>query len=403
MELHLLSVMLRSRESFYLIQQYMNPKLYSREFIIVMEFIEDYYERDQKAQSVDRQVIEELVRSNVANDKHVERFLNMIEEAWAMDTSEANVKQVILSLKKREMGQELAMAIANDKEHDDLLTSYAEVIKYSNLEDLTEKGTEVYEGDSIDDLLEHVVNPTDKMVVYPLSLSERLDGGLSGADSMIVFARPEMAKTALILTMAAGFAKQGFRGIVFNNEERIERLRFRALCNMAGMTANEVRSEPEVAKARALENGFANIIFIAMSPGTVAQIDAFVDRYKPQWFIVDQLRNLAAKAENRTNQLEANAQGIRNVGKKYNCVNISVTQAGDSAEGKAVLEMGDVDNSNTGIPGACDVLLGVGATKEQVENGIRVMSLVKNKVGGNHDSFPVRFNQWLSKYASIKD
>lgn len=169
------------------------------------------------------------------------------------------------------------------------------------------------------------------------------------------------------------------------------------------MTANEVRSEPEVAKARALENGFGNIIFIAMSPGTVGQIDAFVDRYKPEWFIVDQLRNLAAKAENRTNQLEANAQGIRNVGKKYNCVNISVTQAGDSAEGKAVLEMGDVDNSNTGIPGACDVLLGMGGTKEQVEKGIRVMSLVKNKVGGNHDSFPVQFNQWLSKFISMKD
>ena len=65
--------------------------------------------------------------------------------------------------------------------------------------------------------------------------------------------------------------------------------------------------------------------------------------------------------------------------------------------------MGDVDSSNTGIPGACDVLLGVGATDQQKAQGSRVLSLSKNKSGGVHDNFPVRFNQWLSKYVSFKE
>lgn len=403
METHLLAVMLRNRDDYYLIKQYLNEKLYTREFVIVMGFIGDYYDRDDNAESVDLTVIEQLVRGTVANDKHADKFMGLITEASETETSGANVKQVILSLKQRELGQELAAAIANEKEHSDLLDKYSEIKNYTTLEELTEKGVEVYEGKDLDDLIEHVVTGTDKIKCYPLSLSDRLDGGLSGSDSMIIFGRPEMAKTALVLTLAVGFAKQGKRIIIFNNEERIERLRFRALCNASAMTANEVRSDPETAKGRARENGWDNLIFIGLSPGSVNQIDAFIERYKPDGIIVDQLRNLLAKAENRTNQLEAAAQGIRNLGKKHDIFTISVTQAGDSGEGKAVLEMGDVDNSNTGIPGACDVLLGIGATESQKEQNIRVLTLIKNKIGGIHDNFPVRFNQWISKYASMKE
>ena len=403
MELHLLSVMLRDRDSFYLILQHMNQKLYSREFIIVVEFIQDYYDRDEKAKSVSLDLLHELVRSSTNNDKHADKFIALIDEAYGLDTSDSNVKQAVLLMKRREKGQELAMAIANDKDHEALLTDYSEIVKYTSLEDLTEKGVEVFENTDLDELIEHTVRDRQVLRVYPLALNERLDGGLSGSDSVVIYGRPEIAKTGLILTMANGFARQGARGIVFNNEERIERLRLRAFCNSAGMTVNEVRADPETAKKKAEENGFYNIVFIALSPGTPAQIEAFVERYQAKWFIVDQLRNLAMKSENRTNQLEAAQTAIRNIGKKWNAISISVTQAGDSAEGKAVLEMGDVDNSNTGIPGACDVLLGIGATDEQKVSGIRVLSLCKNKIGGIHDSFPVKFNQWLSRYISIRE
>lgn len=402
MELRLLSVMLRSRESFYLILKHLNQKLYTREFILVVGFVKSYYDRDDTAQEVDLELLHQLIRTVTVNEKHADKFVNLVDEGYATDTSEANVMQVVLSMKQRQMGQELAQAIANEKEHTELLGQYTEVLKYSKLEDLTEKGVEVFDGDDVDDLIEHVVNPINKIRVYPLSLSDKLDGGLEGSDSVVIFGRPEMAKTALILTMSCGFANQGHRGIVFNNEERIERLRLRAFCNASGMTVNEVRADPEEAKRRAKERGFYNIVFVALSPGVPEQIEAFVERYEAKWFVVDQLRNLAMKSENRTNQLEAAQTAIRNIGKKHNAITISVTQAGDSAEGKSVLDMGDVDNSNTGIPGACDVLLGIGANAEQKENGIRVLSLIKNKVGGIHDAVPVRFNQWLSKYASIK-
>jgi replicative DNA helicase len=401
MEKHILSAMLGSRESFYLIMSYITTRLYSREFQIIIKFIKSYYDRDENAQLVDRTLLAELIAAQTANEKHTEKFLKAIDEALLLETSDANVKMIVLNMKKKELGQELAIANANGDDSSEQVETYREIMKYTDLDELTDRGVEVYDTKDLDDLINHEIDPTTRMIVYPLSLNERLDGGLRGSDHMTIMARPEMGKTGLVLTMACGFARQGKVGIVFNNEERIERLRMRGLSCATGMTIQEIRNNPQAAKDIAEQVGFHNIIFISLSPGTVHQIDHFVEKYKAKWFIVDQLRNLAMKAENRTNQLEAAAVGIRNIGKRYDAASISITQAGDSAEGKAVLTMGDVDNSNTGIPGACDVLLGVGATDDQKALGIRVLSLSKNKLGGVHVDWPVRFNPFLSKYVSM--
>lgn len=369
---------------------------------MLVGIIKGYYNRDAEALAIDDTVFLELLKVELDNEKHYDRMVPIVEEALLLDTSESNVKEVVLQAKVREKAKELAIAIADGRDHDELLTEYTELKRFSNIDELLERGVEVYEGGDVSDLLDQMIHREGVLAVYPLALNERLDGGLQGSDHMVIFARPEAGKTACELTIANGFARQGAVGIVFNNEERIERLRKRGLSCATGMTFTEMRDNPQAVKDIAEQVGFHNIIFISLSPGTPQQIEAFVERYKPKWFIVDQIRNLAVKSESRTNQLEAAATAVRNIGKKYNAITISITQAGDSAEGKAILEMGDIDYSNTGIPGACDVLLGIGMTEEQKRENIRVMSLSKNKIGGVHDSFPVRFNPHLSKYISHK-
>lgn len=395
--------MLASRESFYLILAYLNLKLYGREFQILVDFVKDYYDRDEHAKLVDRTLLVELISGSTNNDKHVARFLGIIDEAYSLDTSDTNVRQVILQLKQRELGQELAMAIANEKDHTKLLEDYSDILKFTDLDAMTEKGIEVYDSSSMEEMIAHQIDDHTRLKVYPLSLNARLDGGLRGTDHMTVFARPEQGKTAFVLTLAGGFAKQGARGIVFNNEESIRRLYMRQISNLTGLTVAQIKADPAAAAESAKDNGFDNIMFVSLSPGTPAQIEAYVKKYEPVWFVVDQLRNLFIKSESRTNQLEAAATAIRNIGKKYNAIAVSITQAGDSAEGKAVLDMGDVDYSNTGIPAQCDVLLGIGSTSEQHQLNLRVFSLSKNKISGNHDSFPVKMNPLISKYVSIQE
>jgi len=113
--------------------------------------------------------------------------------------------------------------------------------------------------------------------------------------------------------------------------------------------------------------------------------------------LVDQLRNItSAKSDNYTQLLDKNAQAVRALGKKYDLVTISVTQAGDSASGRAILGMGDVDSSNTGIPGAADVMIGVGVTEALDRSGQRMLSLPKNKLGA-HSQVLVSFDPYRSK------
>lgn len=406
MEKHLLSVMLASREGFKLISQHIDihrnlsrEKKYSREFGLLYQAITGYYNRDGEATHVEPQILKELLASESLNDKHVERLSEMIDEVVGMDTSSHNVKEVVLNMKKNELALSLAVAIQNGQEHGELVQEYADLSRISQLEGVLDRGLDVYESTDINDLLTGE-DRAGALAVYPLAINQRLDGGLIAGDHVTIFARPEMGKTALVCTLATGFARQGAVGIVFNNEESVNRLRMRALSCATLMTRQEILNNPDAAKDIAEQVGYHNIIFVSMSPGSPEQIEALVERYQAKWFIVDQLRHLQVGNSNKVESLELAANAARAIAKRHGAIAITITQAGDSADGKSILYMGDVDFSNTGIPGACDVLLGLGATEEQQAAGIRVISLSKNKLGGEHSHFPVRLNPMLSKYVS---
>lgn len=91
--------------------------------------------------------------------------------------------------------------------------------------------------------------------------------------------------------------------------------------------------------------------------------------------------------------MEEVQKSIRAMASRYGFAAVSVTQAGDSAEGKAMLTMGDVDSSNTGVPGACDVMIGIGATDSMKETPRRMLSFPKNKIGHTHEGIVVSFDK----------
>lgn len=400
MESQVLSIALKGRGDFDLLANHLNPKRWSREFQIVFGFISEYYKRDSDAKSVDIAILGGQIEHSVQNEKHVDKFMEIVREADAMETSSANVKVAVLKAKEEELAQELALRIANGKEHRDILDQYNQLLQAEDLDVEEDSGIQIYTAADMEALLMEEIDPTSRLPVFPRDLGDRMGGGMRGSDKMTLIARPNMGKTGAILTMACGWARAGFPGTIFNNEERIARLYIRAISCITGLTGDEVKADLRKAMGMAMDRGFGNLKFVSMSPGNPAQIDRELDKNPDdKWFIVDQLRNLAVKSDNKVNQLEDAAKAIRNIGKARNLVSVDVTQAGDSASGKSVLDMGDVDNSNTGIPGACDILLGIGANEMQVAQGIRVFSLIKNKLGAE-EAFPTRFNQSISKYVS---
>lgn len=731
METHLLKAALSSRESLYLILDYIAAKAYTREFQILIEKIKEYYDKDETADHVVREVFLAGLEAAIQNKKHIETFTNIINEAEAVDTSTANLQEIILQAKLQEVGNKLSVAlINNDKNVPELLDQYRELSHYTSLEELSHVGVEVLTSDDIDRVLESAASREHEMIVYPMAFNERLEGRAAGGHHIIIFARPEMGKclavgtevlmhdgtvkkvedvvegdtvagpsgarkvlgttkgtsdmyrvtypwgesyvvndehvlslkrskaegrhkhgdilnvpvreymawpeskkqrykgwkcgvdypeaelpikpyllglwlgdgtstkpsittkdaevlaafvdeygepsyvekeitysfwktplfnqlksmelignkhipqhylcssrqqrlallaglidadghlvahavgyqlvtssdvlkdgyvklarslgfhatakqvwkratnanhegdwywsvyigaeafaevpvrlarkrgqqaatpkrkglqfgitvecigkgeyagfaldgdhlfllgdytvthnSAFNITIACGFARQKKEGIYIINEDRVEDIYTRIISNLTGLTRDEIMRDRATAKQMALERGLEYIRLVSLAPGTLKQVEAFADKYRPKWMIVDQLRNLDVKEANKVLQLEYAATGLRNIAKKYNLLMISSTQAGDSGEGKKLLTMGDVDFSNTGVAAQADVLVGIGGDPVDVMEGRRIINISKNKLSGLHQNFPVKLIPQVSRYMSFR-
>lgn len=405
MEQPLLAASLRSRQDYDLIREYVDLKLstYSKLFQIVMSKVGEYYARDGTAQFVLPEVLLTQIAESLRNVKHVERIQELVSEALASTGSDVNVRAAILLAKQQEVGDKLSQAVsgASGGDVDALLAELQELRAMTSLDDLAEQGLEVYHDLELEHLIASEFDPTSLIKVYPSSFNERLDGGAKRGHHITVFGRPEAFKSGFCINANCGFARQGFKSLYFINEDRPQDIILRHVSNLSGMNKRQIQADPKQAQALANANGFQNIIVVSCSPGTPAMIEEYCDKYQPDAIIIDQLRNLKVKADNRVNQLEYAATAARTIGKKCNVLVVSVTQAGDSGSNKAVLEMGDIDSSNTGIPAQADVLAGIGVDAVLEAENRRSISLPKNKISGRHEAFPVNIIPSLSRMTSV--
>ena len=403
MEKQLVGVSMRSRQDYNLVRSYVdvNGKQYSKPFQIVMGMIGDYYSRDGTAELVLPEVLAAQIRESVRNQKHVELFDNFLAESVAVG-HDINVRAVVLAAKQQELGDRLAVAITtNSSDVDELMKEYKELRSYTDIDTASDTGLKVYKGDDLAAALRLAFQSNNVIKLYPQSLSDRLDGGASLGHHVTVYGRPESMKSGTAINMLCGGAREGRKGVYFINEDPAASIITRMISNLTGLTKRQIDTDQDRALALAHDSGFGNIVVVDAWPGTLAAITDVVEAEDPQIVVVDQLRNLKVKADNRVNQLEYAATGVRTLAKQANVLAISVTQAGDSADNKAVLEMGDVDFSNTGIPAQADLMIGVGVTPELEAEGLRVFSLPKNKISGDHSNFPVRVIPQLSRVTSV--
>lgn len=403
MELHLLKASMASREAAFLVMDYIKMKEYSREFGIIMGKIKEYYKRDADVPAINRELFIAMLGESITNQKHLARFTDLIDQSLLSDASVSNLTKLIIDSKRHEIGLRLATSLANkeDDKVEELTEEYRRLGAIESLEELEGGGIEIFTEADAERLLEYELSGEGKMQVYPRALNERLMGRAAGGHSIIFFARPEMGKTAFCVTAATGFARQDLPGIYVINEDRTEDVYIRTVSCLTGLTYREILMDPGRASRLARERGLGNITFISLTPGNPRQLHSYVEKMKAVWLIVDQVRNLDVKEQNKVIQLEKAAQAQREVAKKHGVLAIGTTQAGDSAEGKRILTMGDVDFSNTGVPAACDVLAGMGGNEDDVQKGTRFMNLSKNKIGARHESFPLQLNAPLSRLLSV--
>jgi len=366
----------------------------------VLAALSTYYDRDPAARAADPGIVARALARE--HPRHADTFESLVSDLADLDVSARNVVQDVLAVKRESVGGRLASALAAGRQPDEVLPLMDEYHKWTDAEALEEGDkTEVLTGFSVAELVRTKYDNENIIRVWPKALNERLDGGVLRGHHIVVFAQPEVGKTLMLMNMAAGFLNQGLRVLYVGNEDPWEDMVIRIVSRLSGLTKYQVMEDPDMADDIARRRGYENFTLAELTPGTPREIGSLMEEYKPDVVFVDQVRNLNVGEDNRVNQLEKAAQAMRNLGKKYHAVMVSSTQAGDSASGKAVLEMGDVDFSNTGIPSTADVMIGIGGTREDFMSDRRVLSLCKNKRSGNHDFFPVMLDRNTNKVRSV--
>lgn len=393
-ERHVLSSCIQSREAYERVQTHVHEHELSEQGKIVWRGVSDYYDADPLARCADPELLGEAIARTVPVDKHKEMFRRLVHSIAEFEASPANVVQDLIGAKRERIGQELAAELLAGRPADELLEKYNDILVTTDFEDEEEDARQGY---SVVDLVNTDFDRDNLIHVLPDSLNKRLDGGVKPGHHILVYARPEMGKTMLVIEMMAGFARHGHTTLYIGNEDPMADINMRVVNRLSGMTKLEVQADPQKADTLAREAGYENMILKSLTPGTVREITQLIEKFQPDVLVLDQLRNLSMGQDNYVLALEGAAKQARQWAKRYSCVVVSVTQAGDSAAGKAVLDMGDVDFSNTGIPSQCDVMVAMGASEAQLNAGERMLSLPKNKVSGIHEYFAVSVEPHLSK------
>lgn len=392
MEARILAAATKSREAFdTLIEADIGEDLSDLGEIIWKE-IKAFYGNDATASNVDATLLGSALDRKYP--KHAERIKRFVKHDG--DISVANVLKEVFEVKLDSLRHKMSQALVAGKDDDYIkLREKFDILKRGEL-GAEEKGSEVIINKSLKDVL--AVNSSDKKIkLLPKVLNEATEGGVIRGTHIVIFAPTEMGKSLYCLNMAYGFLKQGLRVLYGCNEDPPDMMLQRLLCRLSGMTRREINADVETAERKALDAGYNNLIYVDLQPGTELELRKLVEEYEPDVLIVDQIRNLDMKESSKVLSLERAATMMRNLGKYYNLIPVSVTQAADSSTGKIMLTRGDIDFSNVGIPGTADLMIGIGADSDMEMKGQRMLSLVKNKVSGNHDPLRVLFDNYLTK------
>jgi KaiC/GvpD/RAD55 family RecA-like ATPase len=397
-EREILASAIKDRDAYEAIVPHVGHEDLSEQGWVIWEGIRSYYETDPAAGCVDSGLLADSITRSVLADKHKDMFNRLVAGLSEMEVSPANVVVDLIETKRDIAGKQLAQSIVSGQHDWSLLETYTTLLETEVLDDTEED--EARQGFSVESLVDERFDPTNLIRVMPTSLNDRLGGGVKRGHHIVLFARPEMGKTMMTIEMMAGFARQGLKVLYIGNEDPLDDINMRVVNRLSGMVKADVMADPKAADHKAREAGYENIILQSLAPGTAREITKAIETYAPDVLVLDQLRNLNMHQDNYVLALEQAAKQARQWAKRYSCVVVSVTQAGDSASGKAVLDLGDVDYSNTGIPAQADLMIGMGQSSQHAANGEIVFSLPKNKISGVHEYFACQLEPQLSKIIS---
>lgn len=379
----LISSLIASREAYEKLLPLVKENTFLDYNSIVFDEIKKYYDRDKKADKADVDVIKGHIKRNFPKKESLtEEYFASLPEPPSLP----NLIELFAEVQKEKIGQEVVQCLVSKKTEniEELMEKY---LSFS-VEEMKE---EVFNATHITELEQHFTGK-NLIPIYPTALSDMIGGGVPRQSQICIFARPDTGKSVAAINLAVGAAENGFRVLYIGNEDPAAKMMYRIISRFTRVPESELKTNPSKYYDVAIQNGYRNLFFIPMHPGNLHELRAKLEVIKPDVFIIDQIRNMHIKKESMTINLEQGCIGTRNLAKEFNCVSVVVTQAGDSARNKLILDMEDVEWSNTGVAAQMDLMIGLGQQSGMKEQNRVMLSFPKNKLTAPIKPFSVNID-----------
>ncbi len=331
-----------------------------------------------------------------------EQFSELVEDIKeTTEPSEAIAKDIVNIMSQRDVAQRIAIEateIFNGKPAEfDIINKIIEDHKKGLPEEKMESVT-----DDIEDLIKQL-NITSKWQFNLMRLKENISG-VGPGNLVIVFARPEVGKTAFWVSLVAGpngFAEQGAKIHAFINEEPAVRTQMRAITCFTGLNKEQISENIDEAyeEWKRIKD---NIEMIDTVDWTVQDIDRHCEKYNPDVVVIDQLDKIGITGSYaRTDEkLRAIYTSAREIAKRRNCVVIAISQASADAQNRNSISFDMMENSKTGKAAEADLIIGIGSnTTADPTNNARILNVSKNKITGWHGDPSCVIDRYISRYS----
>ena len=359
---------------------------------VIWKELGEYYNVDSNAKYCDKELLAERLLSKYPSEVHRNKISQTLGNATT--GSVANVLEVYRSFKTASLEEQLAVCISSGQRDKipDLMH------RWRSVQDISSEayGTTLHKGIIFS---EEEIEKFNPIKLYPDVINDWTDGGIEKGEQAIWNARPNIGKTAMALTIASGSARDGLRVLFLTNEESPRKTKIRFSQAFLVSTKERILANPQGAAQVIQSKGGDNFFFKELDGGgTFEEIERHIIECEPDVFVLDMMRHLRVRGNSKHEKLEEIARVCRDYAKKYDFASHLFTQAGDSAEGKRFLDKGDIDESNTGVPGACDLGIGIGADETQMGHDMRTLSFWKNKRGLDNTSCDVKLDRIHSRF-----
>jgi hypothetical protein len=392
MDIHLLGA-LRERSKFRQLRSAVPDALLGQETIAMLKWYECYFAAFPEKEYVETDVLRSLFTLKAGSTASPEQVtvMRMLMNKLDEPVDAHILAGITTQLYERDFAGRAA-ALLNQFDNGDEVDITYELNRLAseNLRRLSSSTPSSYIDAPIEDILADFGE--DRGLKLPTAALRETIAGLQGGDSVAVAGRPDKGKTSLLAAALAGFAPQlrplGLAGrpmLWLNNEGSGRRIIPRIYQAALGITFEEMvgMSNKGILRDAYLQAVDGQDIRVKDAHGlSLGQLEQIIEDMNPCVVVFDMLGNFRPpkhEGGNKTDGLEAMWQEVREMAVRHDFVAFPTIQISADGDNMLYPPYSALKDSKTGVQGACDVILMMGALNQIEMDTVRGFSTPKNK------------------------